>query len=560
MSSDVDKIKSRLSIVDVVSPYVQLKPAGNRLKGLSPFTREKTPSFFVSPEQGFYHCFSTDQGGDMFSFIQTIEGLDFPGALRFLADKAGVELTNNRSSDNSQKKDIYDALEAANNFFQASFKVATVAQHFVKGRGISPDQIKAFNIGYAPDDWRRLHEALSKKFSDDILLAAGLVKQKNQNTYDVFRDRVMFPIRDIAGRVVGFSGRRLDGEKAAKYLNSPESVVFKKSEILYGLYEGRNVIRQLGFVIVVEGQVDLVLAHQSGSQNTVASSGTAFTPKHLEIIKRYSENILLALDSDSAGIKAAIKIAELAYQQGMIVKAVDLPEGSDPADMIAGNVADWHRVIKQSVSLPYLLVKKIKDNNRNETHFTQVLSKVVIPLIALIQSPIQQQKELEGIAEISELPFKVVEEELLEYKKRAKLKYTNQNITPTSTKVVDSKRPDNSGDSKLETDERILKSISEKVALIKHHFPEAQLPNLPVSTNELPQPDTAKLLANDVKNESQLIRELSQLSTDYALRVRAKLIDDQLALLEVKKDKTADDINEIIRLRKVLEDLPLSSD
>ena len=144
MSSDVDKIKSRLSIVDVVSPYVQLKPAGNRLKGLSPFTREKTPSFFVSPEQGFYHCFSTDQGGDMFSFIQTIEGLDFPGALRFLADKAGVELTNNRSSDNSQKKDIYDALEAANNFFQASFKVATVAQHFVKGRGISPDQIKAF--------------------------------------------------------------------------------------------------------------------------------------------------------------------------------------------------------------------------------------------------------------------------------------------------------------------------------------------------------------------------------------------------------------------------------
>lgn len=550
MKSDVDRIKERLSIVDVVSPYVKLKPAGSRLKGLSPFKQEKTPSFFVSPEQGYYHCFSTDQGGDIFSFVQSIEGLDFSGALKFLAEKAGIELTNSYSKQNrDEKTKIYDCLEAAQEFFVGRFNQATVAKSFTDRRGISQSMVELFTIGYAPDDWRQLYDVLSKKFDDDTLLQAGLIKVKNNSTYDLFRDRVMFPIRDIAGRTVGFSGRRLDDENIAKYLNSPESPVFKKSQVLFGFYEGRQSIRQLDFTIIVEGQIDLVLAHQAGSTNAVASSGTAFTAKHLQIIKRYSDNVLLALDSDSAGIKAAVKIAEAAYREGMTVKSIVLADDSDPADVISDSIEKWHQLIKESISLPELLTRKAKKTARNETNFITTLRKVIIPLVSLITSPIERNTELQKIAAASDVPATVLESELKSVQVANKKQYSSVaeaalvNPGPVKSRV------------KLDSKEKILASLADKVTILQQHFPEIIIPVLPVPISDLPQPDTANLLGRDIKGDKQIVREIKQLIFDYHLLLKSEQIQAQLTILESKPEKNISDINEINQLRKKLEDL-----
>jgi DNA primase len=553
MSSDVDLIKDRLSIVDVVSQYVDLKPAGSRLKGLSPFTREKTPSFFVSPEQGYYHCFSTDQGGDIFTFIQTIEGLDFIGALKLLADKAGVELANKKSSDSADKRQIYDALEAATDFYQSCFLKASAAQHFINRRGINDDEVMRFRIGYAPDDWRQLHNDLQGRFSDQILAEAGLIKQKNNSTYDTFRDRIMFPIRGIAGRVVAFSGRRLDNESSAKYLNSPEGPLFKKSKTLYGLYEGRTSIKQVDFAILVEGQIDLVLAHQAGTRNTVASSGTAFTDEHLKIIGRYTNNLLIAFDPDSAGIKASVKVAELAFKQGMTVKVIDLPADKDPADLINQAPANWHKLLKNSISLPQQLTYKAQGNSRNQTNLNQTLSKVVLPLVNQIQSPIEQDSELTKIAEIIEIDKSVLERELAVIKQKQ------------SSRDLTTQQPKNRENSaaiigaKIPPTDKILASLATKLELLKHHYPDEKIPDTTVIKTGLPKPTTKALLSNNVKPAQQLLSEINILIRDYIIRNRMDELKSQINKIEHKSNKSVEDLNQIISLKKKIEDLPIES-
>lgn len=550
MSSDVDKIKSKLSIVDVVSQYVDLKPAGNRLKGLSPFTSEKTPSFFVSPEQGYYHCFSTDQGGDIFTFIQTIEGLDFPGALKLLADRAGVELTGNFDKGNQdQKAKLYEILETANNFFVASYKVASVAKHFASKRGINEKSIDQFTIGYAPDDWRRLHERLIEKYDENLLIEAGLVKQKNNSTYDVFRDRLMFPIRDIAGRVVGFSGRRLDSEKMAKYLNSPETPVFKKSAILYGLFEGRAIIKKLDFAILVEGQIDLVLSHQAGYQNTLASSGTAFTPQHLEIIKRYTNNLLLAFDSDQAGLKASIKVAEMAYRSDMVVKVIVMNDGEDPADIIKNDPNEWKQKIKQAVFLPEYLAERAKTKSRNETQFMTAISRVIIPLIKLVNSPIQQQFLLEKISSITDIKLKILEKEL----QQVKLKSSAGALKSSTSSITTLDR------SQVNTIKDLVRDIALKRHWLKHHYPKESLLDLPFPETDLPELTSKDLLAIDYKDLRTAKSSYEISIKDWIILDQKTKIDEQIQIIQQKDQKSAQDLNDLHRLIKQREDLLESS-
>lgn len=551
MSSDVDRIKERLSIVDVVSTYVDLKPAGNRLKGLSPFTSEKTPSFFVSPEQGYYHCFSTDQGGDIFTFIQTIEGLDFMGALKLLAERAGVELSGNYKSDNKDEKSkLYKALDDANKFFIASYKVATVAQHFAKKRGINDDSVNRFTIGYAPDDWRRLHSELIKKYDEDLLIEAGLVKQKNNATYDVFRDRLMFPIRDIAGRVVGFSGRRLDGEKIAKYLNSPETPVFKKSSVLYGLYEGRSMIKKLDFSILVEGQIDLVLSHQAGYQNTLASSGTAFTSKHLEIIKRYSNNLLLAFDSDQAGLKASIKVAEMAYRSDLVVKVIDMDDGEDPADIIQKNPDQWKEKIKSARFLPEYLASRAKTKSRNETQFMNALSNVIVPLLNLISSPIQQRYLLEQVAQISDVELSVLQKELDQYQSKQKNQPVKNIAKSSSTHPVIT----------LNSKEDLLKDIAKKRHWLMHHYPKKTIPDLPFSESELPELSSKDLMEFDYKDFTTTRNSYAISIKDWVIANQREELDEKIRLIQQKETKSPDDLNQLHHLLKQREDLLDSSE
>lgn len=395
MSDTVQQIKDRLSIVDVVSGYVKLERAGQNMRARCPFHSERTPSFIVSPDRGTYHCFGCGVGGDIFSFVEAIEGLDFKGAMKVLAERAGVELVFTRGEKEDDKDRLFAAMEAATLFYMS--KMNADAEKYLTGRGLEKPTIAAFRIGYAGDGWTDLSDHLrTKKFSDKEIVDAGLAKKGDKGLTDKFRNRVMFPIADNAGRIVAFSGRTF-GEKAhpdaPKYLNSPETPLYHKSRILYGFDRAKQSIRRIDFALLVEGQLDLILSHQAGWANTVAVSGTAFTVEHAALLKRMSENLCIALDADEAGLKAAARAARAALQQGMNVKVVELPEGADPADLISKEGADaWRARIREAKDVIAFLLDVLEARAKAPDAFRRVVETAVIPFLLDVQSPIAREQ------------------------------------------------------------------------------------------------------------------------------------------------------------------------
>lgn len=394
MASDaVQQIKERLDIVEVLAPYVELKPAGKSLKGKSPFTSEKTPSFYVSPERGMYYCFSTSQGGDIFTFIQAMEGVDFKGALKILAEKAGVELVPEDPQKRDARDTQYAVLEAATTFYEQTLREHKPAIAYLKDRGVTGQTAKVWRIGYAPDEWRAGKEALEAgRFSAEVQRQAGLVKgESGKDPYDVFRDRVMFPINDPSGRVIAFSGRLLSKDsEAPKYVNSPETELFKKSEALYGYDKAKHGIRKMDFSLIVEGQFDVVLAHQAGYSNTVAVSGTALTPHHVALLSRLSNRCVLALDADRAGIAAVKRAAEVMLARGMDVKVARLPDGEDPADIITSDANRFKQLVGQSTPVIEFLLAVLKEQHTDPRAYKLAVRTEVLPYVLLIPNHIDQ--------------------------------------------------------------------------------------------------------------------------------------------------------------------------
>lgn len=394
----VSEIKERLTITDVVGAYVKLKKAGRSYTGLCPFHKEKTPSFHVSLERGSWHCFGCGEGGDAFSFVEKIEGVDFKGALKILAEKAGVTIEYSGGANNAKEKErgerLRDAMARARQFYAGKLE-GTAAYDYARKRGLTPETIAAWELGYAPDDWRELFEHLTAAgFAVQELLDAGLIKEaegKSGTYYDRFRNRLMFPIRDSAGRVVAFTGRALAAEEPAKYLNSPETDLYHKSEVLFGFDRAKDAIRTRGFMILVEGQMDLLHAHQAGFTNTVALSGTALTERHLSLVKRYSENLMLALDADTAGLSATLKAALMALKNGMKVKAIRLPIGQDPADVISADANDFAKRSKESKPVAEFFLAVLAERERDPHRLVQNAEKVVLPLIAAMPSPLERE-------------------------------------------------------------------------------------------------------------------------------------------------------------------------
>ena len=399
----VEQIKAKLSILEVISPYVKLTKSGRNYKGLSPFNKEKTPSFYVNVERGTYYCFSSGQGGDQFEFIQKMEGVDFKGALKILAEKAGVEIVYQGSGVSKQDKDkrdrLYEATARAEALYTANLlegkKLEGSAYAYALSRGLSEDSIKTWGLGYAPDAWRMVLEKLTEGgFTNAGLVQAGLVKEADEKKgtwYDRFRNRLMFPIRDSAGRTVAFTGRALDPNDQAKYLNSPETDLYKKSEILFGMDKAKDAIRQRGFALLVEGQMDLLMLHQIGFTNAIALSGTALTSQHLSLIKRYADNLMLALDSDRAGLNASMKNAIVALKSGMRVKAVKLPSGKDPADLAVSDPKDLTSRIKDAQPIVEFFLSVLTESERDQHRLVILVEKTVLPLIAAIQSPMERE-------------------------------------------------------------------------------------------------------------------------------------------------------------------------
>jgi DNA primase len=387
MSTPVEQIKERLNIEDVVGSYVKLEKAGKNLKAKCPFHNEKTPSFYVSPDRGSFYCFGCGAKGDIFSFVEQFEGLDFMGALKLLGDRAGVDISQGRGSSaayaeaKTEKERLFAIMEEATKFFEttlwangtnATKTAAAEARDYIVRRGITEKTTKEFRIGFAPDEWRSLYDHVRQKgYRDADIEKAGLAKRPDtgdakpggtsvlqKSLYDRFRDRIMFPIFDSSGRVIAFSGRILHDTAAvvaAKYLNSPDTPLYNKSTVLYGIDKAKQTIRERGYTILVEGQMDLVLSHQVGIKNTVAVSGTALadtvtsrdqTVNNLGVVRRLSPNLILAFDSDAAGRKAAMRSAEIALSLGMDVKIADLPEGRDPADMVLADPESWKNILR----------------------------------------------------------------------------------------------------------------------------------------------------------------------------------------------------------------------
>ena len=393
----VEKIKGKLSIVDVISPYVKLTKAGKYWRGLSPFNKEKTASFYVNVDRGSYYCFSSSQGGDIFTFIQTMEGVDFKGALKILAEKAGVELVYdpNASENKGKSERLREAMARAEAFYMRLLTQGGGAYDYALRRGLTPETIKNWNIGFAPDAWRDVLEALqSDGYTQKELLDSGLIKEadgKAGTWYDRFRNRLMFPIKDSVGRTVAFTGRALDPNDPAKYLNSPETELYKKHEVLFGMDRAKDAIRSRGFTILVEGQMDLLLLHQIGFTNTVALSGTALSREHLSLMKRYSDNLMLALDSDRAGLAATQKNALIALAGGMKVKAVRMPAGKDPADLSLEDPKDMTKRISDAQTIVEFFITILTGAQLDQHKLVLSVEKIVMPLVQAIQSPMERE-------------------------------------------------------------------------------------------------------------------------------------------------------------------------
>jgi len=351
----VDEIKNRLDIVDVISGYIKLKKAGKDYKALCPFHKEKNPSFFVSPSKQIWHCFSCQNGGDIFSFVEKIEGIEFVDALRILAQKAGVPLKREDPQLRNQRTVLYEICAEAAEFFQKELAKNGKVRKYLTNRGLKSETIKEFKIGYAPDSWDALYKNLTELGykSEDVEKAGFIVKKqesriKNRGYYDRFRNRIMFPLTDLNGQTVGFSGRIFgsEDEKKAKYVNTPDTLIYNKSQTVFGLDKAKTEIRKKNECIIVEGQFDLIMAHQTGTKNAVATSGTALTVNHLQIVKRYAENLVFSFDADTGGEGATKKAIGLAQQFDFNVKVAILPqEEKDPAELIKKSPQTWQKIL-----------------------------------------------------------------------------------------------------------------------------------------------------------------------------------------------------------------------
>jgi DNA primase len=403
MATPVEQIKARLSIGDVVSEYVKLERAGGNFRARCPFHQEKTPSFYVSPSRGTYHCFGCARGGDIFSFVEEIEGLTFPEALRRLAERAGVTLSFERKEEVAERVLLQEVLLATRDYYKKALGGNASALEYLKKRGLTPETIESFNIGYAPLGWEHLTLHLLKEgYTPSVMVKAGLVLPSEKTPgrfYDRFRNRVMFPLEDASGHTIAFSGRTLSSDpKEAKYINSPETVLFKKGEVLYGYNRAKETIRKKNQAVLVEGQMDLVLSHQAGITETVATSGTAFSAVHAGLLGRLAETVIIAFDADTAGETAGRKATALLTSAGIFAKAVVLPEGEDPADVVRKDPTNWEEKIAQAPEAVLYFIQSVERREQNQRVRQETLLRDVLPLIASMPSAVLQSHAVDAFA------------------------------------------------------------------------------------------------------------------------------------------------------------------
>lgn len=432
MNSDIEEIKSRLNIVDVVGSYIKLEKAGINYRARCPFHNEKSASFFVSPSRQLWHCFGgCNEGGDIFKFVMKIEGVDFVDALKLLADKAGVVLR--KESEDYQKiknerQTLIDLLERSCKFYIAQLeksKTGKEAIEYLLKRGMKEETIKDWRLGYAPDAWTGLADYLiGQGFEKEDIVNAGLgIKKDTQKFFDRFRSRIMFPILDLNSQVAGFTGRIFNTDDEAKYLNTPNTLLYDKSRALYGMDKAKLEVRQKDFCVLVEGNVDCIMSHQAGIKNCIAVSGTALTPLHLGIIKRYSSNLVLAFDMDLAGNNATKKGIDLAMKNGFNVKVISMVAEKDPADIILLEGEEkWRDLVNLAKPInEFYFELAFKDRNPEILEEKKKIIFDLLPILKKIDNNIEQSYWIENMSH----RLKIKDEDIRTELKKVKIEENN---------------------------------------------------------------------------------------------------------------------------------------
>src|SRR3989344_1528814 len=409
MPSPIEDIKARLSIVDVVGSYIRLIKAGSNFKANCPFHNEKTPSFFVSPSRDSWHCFGCNSGGDIFSFVSRLEGVEFPEALQILAARAGVELKKEDPRLVNERKRLFNLFDDAVKFYESELSKRDDVFKYLEMRGLLKKTINDFRLGYAHQSWDRLTSFLkSKGYKPEEMERAGLAiraksagwSDSGARFYDRFRGRIMFPLSDPAGRVVGFSGRIFEPDlpknespenAGGKYINTPQTALYDKSKILYLWDRARGEIRKENTCVLVEGQMDALLSHQAGVKNTVAVSGTALSKNHLWLIKRLASDLFLSFDTDDAGQSATMRGVDLAIASGLEVKIIAIPQGKDPADTIKENPKIWTQAVSSAKPvISHFLERSLKKFGSDHRGLRLDVTSKVLPYVALLNNEVDK--------------------------------------------------------------------------------------------------------------------------------------------------------------------------
>lgn len=447
-STAVEQIKARLSIEDVISSYLTIEATGLNFKAKCPFHNEKTASFFISPARNSYYCFGCNQKGDIFSFVQEFEGVDFKGALKILATRAGVTLTEYQGEKKDDLSILYEIMEEATAFYEKEFANRTDAKEYLVQRGINDQTIKDFRIGYAKPEWRLLSDHLvSKGYKESDIDRAGLIKKSDKGIYDRFRARIIFPISDSSGRVIAFSGRTFGSNsdiEEAKYLNSPETPLFSKSGTFFGIDKAKLAIKKRGYSIVVEGQMDLLMSHQIGFTNTVAVSGTAFASStgddglvnNLGLVRRLSPNVIFAFDGDSAGVRAVGRSSHIAFALDMQVKVAKLPEGKDPADVIKETPDEWKNIVAKAEHVITFFLNRICTEEADQRKRGKMVRDVIFPYLLEVKSAMDRSAYMLEIHRATGIP----ENALLADYETFKDSKEALNVTEVKTVVSTTKR------------------------------------------------------------------------------------------------------------------------
>lgn len=426
----VEQVKQKIDIVEVIGEKVVLKKAGRHFKGLCPFHSEKSPSFIVSPERQTFKCFGCQEGGDVFTFLQKYEGMSFLESLELLAKRVGITLESYRpTSQDSQKKHLLTAMDLSAEYYHfllTQHESGKTALDYLRKRGITNDSITQFKLGWAPQSWRSVSDYLVKKkgYTDtELELTGQVIRSDRGGYYDRFRGRVMFPLRDHRGVVVGFSGRTLSPDaKEAKYINSPETMLYSKSRMLYGLYENREAIRKDDRIVLVEGELDVIPSVQAGVKSTVAIKGSAFTEEQARLITRYTRTIIMALDADAAGQEAIKRAVHIAEDMDMSIRVVQISGGKDPGDVASTDAKKWRDEVKGAVLYwDFLIDATFKQSGSDGAEAARAISQQVVPAVATIANVVVRAHYVTEIARRLSVPEESIYEEIERVRKKKEL-------------------------------------------------------------------------------------------------------------------------------------------